>query len=118
VYEFTDEQMESAIVGSAGIVSTIAKRLAKFANVKRISWSTAEKYANSKPEYIQLLKDETETVLDMADGKLYEQIKNGEAWAIKWLQATKGKKRGYVERTESAVTHKFGIDADDEEYVD
>jgi len=95
--EITDAQIIKAIQGSAAIMSTIAKRL-------KCDWHTAKKYVNSKPEFVLLLEAEEEKVLDMADAALYSQIKNQEAWAIKWLQATKGKKRGYVEGKEIDLT--------------
>ena len=70
-------------------MSTIAKRLA-------VEWHTA-KTAIARDEIATLaLRNEEEKILDLADGKLYEAIFAGDMAAIKWLQATKGKKRGYT----------------------
>jgi hypothetical protein len=96
---YTDEQIAKAIKGSGGIMSSIAKRL-------KCNWNTARKYVNSKPEFEEMLQEEEEAVLDMGEAALYAQVKNQEAWAVKYLLATKGKKRGYVERQE--VDHTTG----------
>lgn len=39
-------------------------------------------------------------VIDQAELGLYKAVLNNEPWAIQFVLKTKGKKRGYVERTE------------------
>ena len=82
-----------AIKGSGSIVSTVAKRL-------DCTWDTAKTYINAWPETQQAFRDEEETVLDMAESKLYEAIQNDDIQAAKWLLSTKGKRRGFSERHE------------------
>lgn len=87
------EAIIKAIKGSGGVMSTIAKKLG-------VEWHTAKKYTRLYPETRQAYRNEEEFILDIADAKLYSNVKQGDLAAIKWLQATKGKKRGYVERSE------------------
>lgn len=82
-----------AIEGSGGIISTVARRL-------DVAWSTASNYCNLYEETRQALKDELEKIIDMAEGGLFESVKDKNLESIKWLLARKGKKRGYSERTE------------------
>ena len=88
-----------AIKGSAGIMSTIAKKL-------DVDWHTAKKHVLKYDVTRQALENEEEAILDMADNALYASVKDKEQWAVKYLLATKGKKRGYVERTEHDHTTK------------
>ena len=60
----------------------------------RQRWATFDKaIEESRLDFDDRLLDRAEVKLDIAVG-------NGEAWAIKYALATKGKKRGYVERQE------------------
>lgn len=88
-----------AIKGSGGIVSNVARKLG-------ISWSTAEIHINKYPEAISAFKDEKEAILDMAENELFKKVKAGSEPMIKYILSTKGKERGYTERTE--VTGKDG----------
>lgn len=97
------ETILAAIKGSGGVMSTIAKKL-------KVDWHTAKSYVNSSEETKQAYQNEEEWILDIADAKLYENVKQGDLAAIKWLQATKGKKRGYVEKSELGFTNKEGND--------
>lgn len=55
----------------------------------------------AKSKKLRAIKEaEEELVLDTSELKLKQAILNGEPWAIKFALATKGKNRGYVERTE------------------
>ena len=59
---------------------------------------------------MQALADENETVLDFTEGKAIERIKDGDGTMIRFMLATKGKKRGYCE----AATQELD-DAEDNE---
>lgn len=89
----TKQSVLKAIHGSGGIVSQIAKRL-------DVTWHTANKYIYKWPETQQALRDEQETILDMAESTLYANIKGGNSQDAKWILSTKGKSRGYSEKTE------------------
>lgn len=90
---FTIEELLIVIKGSKGIVSVVANKL-------DCAWSTAKIYIDQHEEAKQALSDENETILDFAESKLYKRIDGEDMTAIKFLLATKGKKRGYTERTE------------------
>lgn len=97
--KITPKALEKAIEGSHGIVSNVAKRL-------RCSWSTADLQIKSSPEAMAQIEAEKEAILDLAEHGLYSQVKDEEAWALKYLLATKGKSRGFTEKTELDVNHK------------
>ena len=98
---FTAEQFLAAIPGSAGIVTTIAKRVG-------CSWNTAKKYIQKYATVNRAWLDEKEKILDLAETKLIEQISDGEMWAVKYYLATQGKKRGYTEKQEIAIDIDMG----------
>jgi hypothetical protein len=86
-----------AIKGSGSIVSTIAKRL-------DCTWDTAKTYINSWPETIKAMKDEEETVLDMAESAVFKSIQDGNTQDAKWLLSTKGKRRGFSDKQELEIS--------------
>jgi hypothetical protein len=45
---------------------------------------------------MQALADENESILDFTEGKAIERIKEGDGTMIRFMLATKGKKRGYT----------------------
>jgi len=94
-----DEIILSAIEDSHGIMSVVAKRL-------KVTWNTARDWVNSKPIYKQAFKNEEEIVLDEADKGLYKAIILGDIGAIKWIQSTKGRSRGYGIKHEIEYTQK------------
>lgn len=92
-YDYDITTIKKAIIDSGGIIATIAERLG-------CEWHTAktyiEKYAETKSAY----EAESESVIDLAESKLIENIQANDNTAILFYLKTKGKKRGYVERTE------------------
>ena len=78
------------IKGSYGIISTIAARL-------HCDWHTVDETIKLYPECMQALADENETVLDFTESKAIERIKDGDGAMIRFILATKGRKRGYGE---------------------
>ena len=92
-HKYTMETALEAIKGSGAIISTVAKRLG-------CGWMTARATIEKWDETKRAFSDEQETILDMAESKLYESIQNGNTQDAKWLLSTKGKNRGYSERKE------------------
>ena len=82
------KELLEAIQGTYGIISTIAKRL-------HCNWHTVNNTIKLYPECMQALADENETVLDFTESKAIERIKDGDGAMIRFLLATKGRKRGY-----------------------
>lgn len=51
----------------------------------------------------ELIEEADESMLDFAESKLIEHINNNDITSLIFFLKTKGKKRGYVERTEHDV---------------
>jgi len=92
-HEFGKERVLQAIDGCYGIVSWVANKLG-------CDWHTARKYIDRWEETRQAMQDEDDRALDFSEGKMIEQIKNGDGPMIRFHLMTKGKRRGYVERQE------------------
>lgn len=95
-----DDLLE-AIKDSYGIISRIASRL-------HVDWHTADDAIREHPEASRLLNDERESILDFTESKAIERIKDGDGAMIRFMLATKGKKRGYT-YDETAATAEAAI---------
>ena len=84
----TDVAILEAIKGSGGIMSTIARKLG-------VTWHTADSWIRESGELMEALKDEKETILDMAESTLLTKIKEGDEQSAKWYLSKIGKLRGY-----------------------
>jgi hypothetical protein len=93
---FQKSDIKKAIVSSGGIISVIAKRL-------KCDWHTANKYI-LQFELMDSVIAEKESLLDLAESKLLENIKQGDNTAILFYLKTQGKKRGYIEKSAVDVT--------------
>ena len=89
----TKEMVLEAIKGSGGIVSTVSKRL-------DCAWSTARTHIDKWDETKAAFDDERQAILDMAEGVIYNSIKEGNSQDAKWILATLGKNRGFSEKHE------------------
>ena len=85
--------MIEAMKKSLGVVTTAA-------NVAGISRQLHYDWLKEDPEYKQAIEDTAEVALDYAESQLHKQIGSGEVASTIFYLKTKGKKRGYVERTE------------------
>ena len=87
------QQFIDVIPGSAGIITTIAKRVG-------CAWHTAKKYIEKYVTIRRVYESECESMLDLAELEALKLIKAGDGSMIRWYLSTKGKNRGYVERVE------------------
>ena len=103
------------IPGSGGIISAIAKRVG-------CDWHTANKWIQEHPTVKQAFEDERESMLDMAEGVLFGNIrfaakeqqdasKRNETVFVdtgdaKWVLSRMGKERGYSEKIHTEITGK------------
>lgn len=94
--KITKERYIKAVVGTGGIMLNIASKL----GVTRMA---VYNFCHKHPEMMELRRQEEEKILDIAENSLFSQAKNEEQWAVKYLLATKGKRRGYVEKSEVFV---------------
>ena len=85
--------MIEALEKSLGVVTSACK-------IVGIARSTHYEWFNNDPDYRKSVEDTAEIALDFAESKLYKQIENDDTTATIFYLKTKGKKRGYIERSE------------------
>lgn len=89
-----------ALKSSGGIYSAAALMLG-------VTRQTVSNYVKRHPHIYQASLEATEDVLDLAETKLIQKIKEGHMTALIFYLKTKGKERGYIETRE--VTGKDGV---------
>jgi hypothetical protein len=92
----TDTQknaMLQALQSSLGVVSTACKQVG-------ISRQTHYEWMREDMEYASSVKDLENVTLDFAESKLHELIFEGNVASVIFFLKTKGKVRGYIERSE------------------
>lgn len=89
---FKKQDILDAIKDSGGIVTTVALAL-------DCDWHTAKANIERYAETREAFDSELETGLDLVEGKAYAQAKNGDGAMIRFILATKGRKRGYGEQS-------------------
>ncbi len=77
------------------------KGLLTLAAVKAgVNYKTLWRYTQDYPSVAEAVKESKEFMLDVAEGKLFKAIQDGNMTAIIFFLKTKGKSRGYIERQE------------------
>lgn len=90
---YTTEEVIAAIREAKGIKMTAARALG-------CTWWTVNNYCKRHPTVQRAYQETREELVDLAESKLRNKVDRG-AWpAIKWVLATLGKDRGWVERKE------------------
>ena len=87
------EAMLQALENSLGVVTVACKQ----ADVPR---STYYKWLNEDEDFAKSVKEIENIALDFAESQLHSQMKDGNTSATIFYLKTKGKKRGYIERSE------------------
>jgi len=85
--------MIEALEKAMGIVTTACKQVG-------INRTTHYEWYNTDESYKAQVDSLQDMVLDFAESKLHQSIQNGSDTATIFFLKTKGKKRGYIERTE------------------
>lgn len=85
--------MLSALKKSLGVVSAACARVG-------IARETHYKWRNADEDYAKAADEILEDAIDFAEGKLLQRIDAGDTVATIFFLKTKGKARGYVEKTE------------------
>lgn len=86
-----------ALEKSLGVVTTACK-------IVGISRVTYYEYLKD-PEFKAQVDDIENIALDFAESQLHKQIRDGNVSSTIFYLKTKGKNRGYVERTESSIQY-------------
>jgi len=93
------KSMIEALEKSLGIVTTACKQIG-------IARQTHYDWLKQDEEYKDAVDSLQDMVLDFAESQLHKQIQQGEVTSTIFYLKTKGKKRGYVERSEIDQTIK------------
>tara|TARA_R100001460_G_scaffold78131_3_gene119097 strand:+ start:870 stop:1235 length:366 start_codon:yes stop_codon:yes gene_type:complete len=83
----------NALEKSMGVITTACKNVG-------IHRSTFYEYYNKDEDFRNKINDVSNIALDYVESKMFKQIEKGNTQLIKFYLATKGKKRGYIERQE------------------
>ena len=95
--ELQKKALIEALEASLGVVSTAVKLVG-------IHRATFYEWIKNDPEFKQAVDDISENALDFAETALHSKIRGGDTTAIIFYLKTKGKKRGYVEKSEVEFT--------------
>ena len=91
--EETKAKLLVSLNNSFGNISKACEKL-------KISRRTFYNYIQEDKEFKEAVEEIEESLIDLGESELYNQITEGNVTAIIFFLKTKGKKRGYVERTE------------------
>ena len=91
------EAILKALENSLGVVTVACKK----ADIPR---STYYKWLKEDKDFAKDVKEIENIALDFAESQLHTQMKDGSTSATIFYLKTKGKKRGYVERSELDLT--------------
>tara|TARA_Y100000766_G_scaffold238147_1_gene214617 strand:+ start:72 stop:530 length:459 start_codon:yes stop_codon:yes gene_type:complete len=91
--QHTKKAILTALEKSLGVVTTACRQVG-------INRTTYYKYLKEDKEFAKQVKDIENIALDFAESQLHKQISEGNTTATIFLLKTKGKSRGYVERSE------------------
>ena len=98
--KFTEARMGQALTEAYGVIETAARRLS-------CSRKTVYEYLKRYPALDEVLSEARESALDFAESKLMAAIEDGNLTAIIFFLKTRGKSRGYSERTEDQPERDF-----------
>lgn len=88
--------MIEALEKSLGVVTTACK-------ITGVGRRTHYDWMADDPEYKKAVESIEDIAIDFAESKLHKQIDKGDTTATIFFLKTKGKKRGYIEKSEIEV---------------
>jgi len=91
------ERTAQKIIGALGETKGLLTLAARKAGV---SYRTLNRYANEFPSVREAVEEAKESMVDFAEGKLFDKISKGNTACIIFYLKTQGKSRGYIERHE------------------
>ena len=91
--QYTAQDFITAIPGTGGIVSAIARKVG-------CEWETARAWIDKYPTVKRAYDAECEAMLDLAESTVLKNIKDGDTQDAKWYLTKKGKRRGYGDSME------------------
>lgn len=100
--QLSKKAMVEALEKTLGIVTAACKQVG-------ISRVTHYEWLREDEEYKKAVNDISEVAKDFVESQLFKQIKDNNPTSTIFFLKTKGKDRGYIERTE--VVHDLGIES-------
>jgi hypothetical protein len=100
--DINKKAMIEALEKSLGIVTTAAKQVG-------IARSTHYLWLETDPDYKMAVEGISDMTLDFAESQLHKRMKADSDTAIIFYLKTKGKKRGYIERSELDMSGQVGV---------
>lgn len=70
----------------------------------KVERATLYNWIKAEPELQAALESIKESMIDMTEGALFRQIQEGNTTAMLFYLKTQGKKRGYIEKSETDIT--------------
>ena len=95
-YKITEAQVLEAIKGTGGIITTVQSHLKPMVGAN-LSWHTVKDYTEKWESTRQAMENERQTVLDVAEGTIMQEIYQKNVEVAKWYLKQKGHDRGYEE---------------------
>lgn len=92
----TKKELLEAMVKSLGVVT-------KACEIAGYHRSTYYEHYNTDPDFAEACDECQDIALDFAESQLHKRISQGGDAAIIFYLKTKGRKRGYIERTEMGI---------------
>ena len=89
-------QLLDALEKSLGVVTSACK-------ATKIDRTTFYRWMIDDPEFKSAVNELADVALDFGETQLFKQIQNGVPSSTIFFLKTKGKKRGYIERTETLI---------------
>ena len=90
---FTQKQVADAVMEAGGILTAAARKLG-------CASCTIYEYIERYPALKDVLSEARESSIDLAESELIKAIEAGNLTAIIFFLKTRGKSRGYIERSE------------------
>jgi hypothetical protein len=91
------EEVAEAILKSAGLLTAAAAQLGVN---RRTVWNFVRRYESCR----RAVEDALESIKDLAESRLYNAIREGQAWAICFFLKTRAQDRGYSEKPKIELT--------------
>lgn len=99
--KITKKGFTEAAKNSAGNQSVIAKSL-------KVSRSAVTQFIQRNEWAKELMQEEDERIIDLAENKLMKALEAGDRWAVEKVLASKGARRGWADTTNQNVNNSFG----------
>lgn len=106
----TKERVAEALRKNAGVQAAAARALG-------VTRQAIQNWLRDHPELREVIAENDETLLDLAESNLIKALKNGEKWATRYMLDTKGKVRGYTRRVEFQPTAPLQVTFSDADYA-